>query len=100
MVFHHILALSKEHWRDQGRKLLCVVYFLFMMNLKDNVSDFFNHGFFIMFPVRMNVSYECITHVEGSGFNVYQSKGQPSQETIDLMSVPKHMEENINSLHC
>ncbi len=47
----------------------------------------------------MNVSYVCITHVEGSGFNVYGSKGCPSQETVDLMSVPERMEEHIKSLH-
>ncbi len=47
----------------------------------------------------MNVSYICITHVEGIGFNVYRSKGRPSQESIQLMSLPKHMEEHIKSLH-
>ncbi len=46
----------------------------------------------------MNVSYLCITHVEGSGFNVYQSKGHPSQETIELMSLLECMEEHIKSL--
>ncbi len=46
----------------------------------------------------MNVSYICITHVEGSGFNVYQSKGRQSQETVQLMSLPERMEEHIKSL--
>ena len=47
----------------------------------------------------MNVSYICITHVEGSGFNVYRSKGRPSQETIEMMSLLERMEEHIKLLH-
>ena len=46
----------------------------------------------------MNVSYVCITHVEGSGFNVYRSKGRPSQETVEIMNVPERMEEEMKSL--
>ncbi len=44
------------------------------------------------------MSYICITHVEGIGFNVYLSKGHPSHETIELMSVLERMEEHIKSL--
>ncbi len=46
-----------------------------------------------------DILYVCITHVERSGFNVYRSKGCPSQESIELMSVPEQMEEHIKSLH-
>ncbi len=44
------------------------------------------------------MSYVCITHIEESGFNVYRSKGRPSQESVELMSVPDRMEEHIKSL--
>ncbi len=46
----------------------------------------------------MNVSYACISHIEGSCCNVYQSKGHPSQESMELMSIPECMEEHIKSL--
>ncbi len=46
----------------------------------------------------MNVSYVCISHIEGSCFDVYRSKGRPRQESIELMSVPERMEEHIKSL--
>ncbi len=70
-----------------------------MIHLKDIYSIFINYYCFIVLSLRMNVSYICITHVEGSGFNVYQSKEHPSQESIELMSVPEQMEEHIKSLH-
>ncbi len=68
------------------------------MHLKDIVSIVINHCCLIVLSLRMNVSYICITHVEGSGFHVYQSKGCPSQETVELMSVPERMEKHIKSL--
>ena len=46
----------------------------------------------------MKVSYVCVTHVENSGFNVYKSKGRPSQEEVRRMEVPQEMEEHIKSL--
>jgi hypothetical protein len=46
----------------------------------------------------MNVSYVCISHIEGSCFNVYQSKGRPNRESMELMSIPERMEEHIKSL--
>ncbi len=47
----------------------------------------------------MNVSYVCISHIEGSCFNVYRSKGRPNQESMELMGIPERMEEHIKSLH-
>ncbi len=46
----------------------------------------------------MNVSYICISHIEGSCFNVYRSKGHPNRESMELMSIPERMEEHIKSL--
>jgi len=46
----------------------------------------------------MKVSYVCVTHVENSGFNVYRSKGRPSQEEVTRMAVPHKMEEEMKAL--
>ncbi len=47
----------------------------------------------------MNVSYVCVSHIKGSCFNVFRSKGHPSQESMELMSILELMEEHIKSLH-
>ena len=39
-----------------------------------------------------------LTYCEGSCFNVYRSKGSPSQESMELMSIPERMEEHIKLL--
>ncbi len=57
-----------------------------------------NFNYFVVFLFRMNVSYVCISHIKGSCFNVYRSKGRPNRESMELMSIPERMEEHIKSL--
>jgi len=40
----------------------------------------------------------CVTHHEGSGFNVYRNKGRPSTETVERMSVPGALEAHVQEL--
>ncbi len=71
-------------------------HYFFMIFTKDIILIFFFFSIVLLF--RMNVSYVCISHTEGSCFNVYRSKGRPSQESMELMTIPERMEEHIKSL--
>ena len=48
--------------------------------------------------IRSGVSYVCVTHHEDSGFNVYRSKGRPSNETVEKLSIPGALEEHVKEL--
>ncbi len=41
------------------------------------------------------VSYKCVTHHN----NVYRSKGRPSNETKERLSLPGALEEHVRELH-
>ncbi len=80
----------------EGVSFVCYIsslYFSYSMMI--NIHPKYNF-FLLMSHCRINVSYNCVTHVVESGFNVYCSKGHPSKEKLESMKLPNAMESKIN----
>lgn len=57
-----------------------------------------SHFCYVLFSRRLGISYVCVTHHERSGFNVYRGKGRPTLESVERLSVPEKVHEDIINL--